>query len=97
MAKKNKKTKRQQQYDIKTFATKHFMVYVVCLLVGLPFMLFINYFLSENISGWTNLITVLTSLVMFLLVLLIATVISFKKERQENEKTKEEKRDPFAD
>ena len=97
MAKKKNKTDRQQQYDIKTFATKHFLIYVIAMVIGLPIMMFFNYYLSSVVSGWTNLLTILSSLVMFLLVILIATLISFKRDREERNKTKEEKRDPFAD
>ena len=99
MSKKSKLSEqaRRQSYDITTFAKKHFMRYIITILIAMPIIMLINYFLSSAIQGYNTLVIVFVTIALLLLSMLIATLICMRKDKRESLASKEDKRDPFAD
>ena len=100
MSKKRKKKKievdKKKMYDMTSFIKKHTMSYVLTLIITAPIIMFVNYFLSNNIEGYTTVITVLVTIVALLFALLITTLIYIRNDRRERESADGQK-DPFAD
>ena len=98
MSKKRKKkieVDKKKMYDITSFIRKHTTSYVLTLIITAPIIMFVNYYLGNNIEGYTTVITVLVTIVAMLFALLISTLIYVRNDRKEKETS--DGKDPFAD
>ena len=97
MAKKKKKIEvdKKKMYDMTSFIKKHTTSYVLTLVITAPIIMFVNYYLGNNVEGYTTVVTVLVTIVAMLFALLISTLIYVRNDRKEKKNSGGE--DPFAD
>lgn len=98
MSKKLDKNTARQVMDTKTMIYVYAKRVGIIALVSLPIILFINYFLSNEVSGYTTVAQVLCTILMFGTALFVGFIIFSKRDKKRREiETKESARDPFAD
>lgn len=93
----DKKTARQVM-DTKAMIYQYAKRVGIIALVSLPIILFINYFLANEVSGYTTVLQVLCTILMFGFSLFLGFIIFSKQDKKRRDmETKESARDPFAD
>lgn len=98
MSKKLDKRTARQVMDVKTSIYLYAKRLGIVALISLPIILFANYFLANEVAGYTTVVQVFATIFMFGLSLFVGFVIFSKRDKKrEEQQTKESARDPFAD
>ena len=88
---------RKKMYSTKMDTTVLAKRYLLILVIALPIIMFINFFLANEV-GISTVATIFITLALFLFAILIGIIIYAKKDDKKRERaTKETERDPFAD
>ena len=98
MSKKLDKKTAKNVMDAKTYIYQNAKRMGIIALVSLPIIMFINYILANEVPGFTTVVQVISTIVMFGFSLFVGFVIFAKRDEKKKEKiSKESNRDPFAD
>jgi len=99
MSKKKKINNANKEiFNTKEFFVKYAKRYGITLLIALPIILCISYFLNKNFDWYDGTLSFFVSLALLLLACLISLVVFTKlDDKKEEKQSKEDERDPFAD
>ena len=99
MSKKRKiREANKEIFNTKEFFVKYAKRYGITLLIAVPIILFLSYFLYRNVEWYSDTLAFFVSLALLLLACLIYLIIFTKlDDKKEERQSKEDRRDPFAD
>lgn len=99
MSKKKKiRQAHQDAFNTKQVFIKYAKWYGITLLIAVPFIMAFNYIMSNEVPGYSGIVSFFVSFALLLLACFIALIIFTKRDdKKREESTKEKERDPFAD
>jgi len=96
--KKDRQNAQKKYYDAKTLLVSYIKRYGLLLIIATIISVFFCYVMSQEVSGFTSIVAVFSTLTIVLASFLFGMIIFNRIDRKKEEKTKNEKEgDPFSE